>query len=410
MPPRSDRLSEVAALAHDVFISYSTKDKSAADTLCRTLEAHGIPCWIAPRNIAYGSDYGEAIVDGINESRVMVLVFSSHANTSPHIKREVDRAVSKGLTIIPIRIEDVAPTRALEYYISPVHWLDAVAPPLEPHLEALAQKIRVLLDRTDADRPASPAARVPPAPAIQPGPAGQGKPVIPAPVVQAAPVVQPAPVAAVPAPAPRRFGLGSTIGAGVAVVAVVAVLWAQPWNPGGDKARETAARQSPIDEQRRQEAARQAELDAQRQREKQQADDAKRAAEDAAKRAGDAVRRLEEARKADDARRVAEQKRATDLPLPRPVPAPGPGPVARVEPAVAKGMVEQKLRERGLLKQSGADRWGVTVEITGAGVVTLTGVLHNNEQRSESVRLAGDVPGVTEVQQRINVQQSWTVK
>ena len=95
-------------MAHDVFISYSSKDKTAADALCATFEAQGISCWIAPRNIAYGSDYGEAIVDGINESRVMVLVFSSHANTSPHIKREVDRAVSKNLTIIPIRIEDVA--------------------------------------------------------------------------------------------------------------------------------------------------------------------------------------------------------------------------------------------------------------------------------------------------------------
>ncbi len=82
-------------MAHDVFISYSSKDQTAADALCATLEAHGIPCWIATRNITYGSDYGEAIVDGIHESRVMVLVFSSHANTSPHIKREVDRAVSK---------------------------------------------------------------------------------------------------------------------------------------------------------------------------------------------------------------------------------------------------------------------------------------------------------------------------
>ena len=96
----------------------------------------------------------------------MVLVFSSHANTSPHIKREVDRAVSKSLTIIPIRIEDVAPTRALEYYISPVHWLDAVVPPLEPHLEALAGKILILLAKmgvephdATAPTPVGPSAR-----------------------------------------------------------------------------------------------------------------------------------------------------------------------------------------------------------------------------------------------------------
>src|SRR5512145_896333 len=132
-------------MPHDVFISYSSKDKGVADALCAALEAQGIVCWIAPRNIAYGSEYGEAIVDGINESRIMVLVFSSNANTSPHIKREVDRAVSKGLTIMPIRIEDVAPTRALEYYISPVHWLDAFTPPFEAHFRGLAEKIHAVL-------------------------------------------------------------------------------------------------------------------------------------------------------------------------------------------------------------------------------------------------------------------------
>lgn len=106
----------------------------------------------------------------------MVLVFSSHANTSPHIKREVDRAVSKSLTIIPIRIEDVAPTRALEYYISPVHWLDAVAPTLEPHLEALAEKIQILLAKAGVERPEAtapaPAVRAPARPAaVNPSPA-----------------------------------------------------------------------------------------------------------------------------------------------------------------------------------------------------------------------------------------------
>ena len=59
------------------------------------------------------------------------------------------------------------------------------------------------------------------------------------------------------------------------------------------------------------------------------------------------------------------------------------------------------------LKQGNADRWGVSVEMGGDGIVTLTGVLQTLEQRNETVRLAGQVPGVAGVQQRINVQQSW---
>jgi hypothetical protein len=36
-------------MAHDVFISYSTKDKPIADAVCGTLERNGVRCWIAPR-------------------------------------------------------------------------------------------------------------------------------------------------------------------------------------------------------------------------------------------------------------------------------------------------------------------------------------------------------------------------
>jgi TIR domain len=99
-----------------VFISYSAKDKTTADGVCATLETKGIRCWIAPRDILPGMDWGEAIIEAINGSRVIVLVFSSNANDSQQIKREVERAVSKGLPIIPLRIENVAPARSLEYF------------------------------------------------------------------------------------------------------------------------------------------------------------------------------------------------------------------------------------------------------------------------------------------------------
>jgi osmotically-inducible protein OsmY len=376
-------------MAHDVFISYSSKDKAAADALCGTLEGRGIPCWIAPRNIAYGSDYGEAIVDGINESRVMVLVFSSNANTSPHIKREVDRAVSKSLTIIPIRIEDVAPTRALEYYISPVHWLDAVTPPLEPHLEALADKIHVLLGKAPAERPA-------PVPVVQPPP----RPAAVAP--------SPAPTAASAGTVPRRGGMGAAIGGAAAAIAVLGLLWAQPWN-SGDKAKDASGRQAQIDEQRRRDAAdatRQAQLDEQRRRDTADADAARRAADEATRRANEAAARLEAARKAEEAR-VAKALEGERRQASRIVPTPAPAPTARLDPSAAKGQVEAKLRSHGLLKQGGGSQWGVSVDITDAGVITLTGVLQNNQQRNDTVRLAAEVPGVTEVRQRINVQQSW---
>ncbi len=122
----------------------------------------GIRCWIAPRDILPGSEYGGAIIEAIHHSRVLVLVFSSHANSSPQIRREVERAVNRGVPIVPLRIENITPTQSLEYFIGTVHWLDALTPPMEQHLQRLGQAVQALLriDAPPADGPPPPASAV----------------------------------------------------------------------------------------------------------------------------------------------------------------------------------------------------------------------------------------------------------
>jgi hypothetical protein len=143
-------------MAHDVFISYSSKDKVIADAVCARLEGRGIRCWIAPRDVRPGFQYGEEIIDAIRGSRAMVLVLSANANASPHIPKEVERAVSTGVAIIPLRVENVVPAKSLDYFISSVHWLDAISPPLESHLDSLATTILTMLPERpqSLDKPA----------------------------------------------------------------------------------------------------------------------------------------------------------------------------------------------------------------------------------------------------------------
>jgi hypothetical protein len=141
-------------MAHDVFICYSSRDKPVADAVCAVLEAEGVRCWIAPRDILPGADWGESIIDSINDARAMVLIFSSNANAAQsQIKREVERAVNKGLPVIPFRIENVMPTKSLEYFLSTPHWLDAFTPPLDEHVRQLADSIKRLLGKEVMARP-----------------------------------------------------------------------------------------------------------------------------------------------------------------------------------------------------------------------------------------------------------------
>lgn len=132
----------------DVFVSHSSKDADKARAIVEALEENGIRCWIAPRNILPGSQYGESIVEGIEKSEIMILVFSQHANSSPQITREVERAVHHGMRIIPFRIENVPPSKNLEYFISSPHWLDAYSGSFSSHLSYLNKTVLHLLGRS----------------------------------------------------------------------------------------------------------------------------------------------------------------------------------------------------------------------------------------------------------------------
>ena len=140
-------------MAHDVFISYSTEDKPAADAVCAILEKNGVRCWIAPRDIVPGADWGESIVNGIRSSKVLLLVFSTNANKSKQIKREVEIAADGGVTIVPLRIENILPTEAFTYFLGNIHWLDALTPPLEKHLQEVAAKVKSILNTESVSPP-----------------------------------------------------------------------------------------------------------------------------------------------------------------------------------------------------------------------------------------------------------------
>src|SRR5260370_17868131 len=98
---------------------------------------------------------------GIDSCRVFVLVFSENANDSEHVRREVAKAFSQGLAVIPFRTDPVTPSRSLGYYLETVHWLDAITPPLQNHLGALTEQVKQLLN--DDQEPASGGREIAPA-------------------------------------------------------------------------------------------------------------------------------------------------------------------------------------------------------------------------------------------------------
>ena len=149
-------MSDTNAFPGRVFISHSTKNKSVADRILAYLEKHGIPCWIAPRDINAGTNYGVAIAKGIHECNVLLLVYTGDSNMSEAVHKEVLLAFDNKKHIIPIRFDKVPAGRALEFFLSGIQWIDAEHgqmefPRLITDIQRLSQSNLIGEDNYDAD-------------------------------------------------------------------------------------------------------------------------------------------------------------------------------------------------------------------------------------------------------------------
>jgi predicted ATPase len=156
-----------------VFISYASHDADVAARLCSALEAAGLSCWIAPRNVRGGESYAAAIVQAINGCRMLLLVLSRSAIASSHVLREVERASSKNRTVLAIRMDDAGLPPELEYFLSANHWIDATGGTVDEVLPTIIESVRGAgyrgagtLDSFDSLAP-SPRARFAPPPAAR---------------------------------------------------------------------------------------------------------------------------------------------------------------------------------------------------------------------------------------------------
>jgi TolB-like protein len=133
---------EGSSSARDVFVSYASQDAAIANALCAALEAAGILCWIAPRDVRPGDFYADAIVQAITQCRAFVLILSQVATESLHVLREVERASSKRRPIITYRIDTTPLPPGLEYFLSASQWLDATAVSADRQLPRLMEALR----------------------------------------------------------------------------------------------------------------------------------------------------------------------------------------------------------------------------------------------------------------------------
>ena len=138
-------------MKYDVFISYSSHDQKIVEGLCAYLEQHKIRCFVAYRDIPRGVVWARAIVDALDESRMMLVVFSEHFNNSDQVDREIELASEDKKPILTFRISDETFKGAKKYYLKNLNWIDAFPDPQAVFGDVAINVAKLLSIKLDAD-------------------------------------------------------------------------------------------------------------------------------------------------------------------------------------------------------------------------------------------------------------------
>jgi hypothetical protein len=138
-------LTEGIEMPHSVYIASAPQDKKIALQICSVLEENGISCWTASRDIVSGVNWVETVAEAIIKSSLVIIVLSRKANEHANLINDLILAHKQDLPVIPLRIDDMEPEGAMQFYLSGAHWMSVTNPPSERQLVHLADTVRTYI-------------------------------------------------------------------------------------------------------------------------------------------------------------------------------------------------------------------------------------------------------------------------
>lgn len=88
-----------------IFFSYSRKDKDFSARLINDLRSKGYVIWQDTSDIPGGSDWVDRIQAALNDSALVLVLWSTHSAQSDWVKKEIRLADSKGVSVVPLRYD-----------------------------------------------------------------------------------------------------------------------------------------------------------------------------------------------------------------------------------------------------------------------------------------------------------------
>ena len=91
----------------------------------------------------------ESVTEAIDDCSAVLLLVTANSNGSNQVRRELERAVSKSKTIIPLILEEVQFSKWMQYSISIHHWYSAQKTELSRGLEAVTNTLKASVQMGD---------------------------------------------------------------------------------------------------------------------------------------------------------------------------------------------------------------------------------------------------------------------
>jgi hypothetical protein len=118
------RLTPIATMPKEIFISYSRRDQEFVTRLASDLDAQVAGVWFDQATIQPGQKWHDEIIEGIQECKAFILVLSPDAMESHYVREEVNKALELGKTIFPVIYRPAKWTDEFETLVRDIQTLD----------------------------------------------------------------------------------------------------------------------------------------------------------------------------------------------------------------------------------------------------------------------------------------------
>ena len=116
-------------MSYDIFLSYCRDDQKLAEEFVQLASTRGLNIWY-DQMISGGQDWRQAIVETLQHSSALVILFSEASNGSTQLIKELAIADRFGKLVIPVLIQNTEPRGAYLYEMASRNWINLHPDPL----------------------------------------------------------------------------------------------------------------------------------------------------------------------------------------------------------------------------------------------------------------------------------------